>query len=122
MDNPMKISKKKEEQLLVEVEKKFPNIRNCIQSMYSSTPLSYRDYIGCNEGAMYGYEKDINNAMQSMISPRTKINNLYFTGASLNMHGILGVTISGMLTCSAILGLEYLVDKVTQANQKETIT
>ncbi|GEQ85245.1 all-trans-retinol 13,14-reductase [Patiriisocius marinistellae] len=111
--------KEKEEKLIAEVEKKFPNIRDCIQSVYSSTPLSYRDYIGCNEGAMYGYEKDVNNTMQSMISPRTKIKNLYFTGASLNMHGILGVTISGMLTCSAILGLDYIVDKVNKEYQKE---
>lgn len=112
--------KEKEEVLLKELEKKFPNIRSCIKSVYSSTPLSYRDYIACNEGAMYGYVKDVSNSMQSMISPKTKIKNLYFTGASLNMHGILGVTISGMLTCSAILGQEYLVDKVQKAS--ETIT
>lgn len=104
--------KEKEEILITELEKKFPEIRSCIKSVYSSTPLSYRDYIACNEGAMYGYVKDVRNSMQSMISPKTKISNLYFTGASLNMHGILGVTISGMLTCSAILGQDYLVRKV----------
>ena len=109
--------KEKEEKFLVEIEKKFPNIRECIQSVYSSTPLSYRDYIACNEGAMYGYVKDVENAMLAMLSPKTRIKNLYFTGASLNMHGILGVTISGMLTCSSILGQEYLVSKVEEANQ-----
>lgn len=109
--------KEKEARFLEEIEKKFPNIRECIHAVYSSTPLSYRDYIGCNEGAMYGYVKDVDNAMMAMLSPKTKIKNLYFTGASLNMHGILGVTISGMLTCSSILGQEYLVGKVEEANQ-----
>lgn len=111
----------KEEQFLVEIEKKFPNIRQCIQAVYSSTPLSYRDYIGCNRGSMYGYVKDANNSLKSFISARTKIRNLYFTGQSLNMHGILGVTISGIVTCSVILGSEYLLDKIKEANLKEEV-
>jgi all-trans-retinol 13,14-reductase len=106
----------KTEVFLKELEKKFPNIRECIQSVYTSTPLSYRDYIGCNKGSMYGYVKDANNPLLSFISPRTKIPNLFFTGQSLNMHGILGVTISGVVTCSEILGGEYLVNKI---NHKE---
>ncbi len=117
--------KEKTEKLLDELEKKFPDLRNCIQSIYTSTPLSYRDYIGCNKGSMYGYVKDVNDPLKSFISPRTKISNLYFTGQSLNMHGILGVTISGVVTCSEILGGEYLINKIkgTPLKQnKETIT
>jgi all-trans-retinol 13,14-reductase len=102
----------KTEVLLHELEKKFPNIRECIQSVYTSTPLSYRDYIGCNRGSMYGYVKDVNNPLLSFISARTKIPNLFFTGQGLNMHGILGVTISGVVTCSEILGGDYLIDKI----------
>ena len=102
----------KTEVFLKELEKKFPNIRECIQSVYTSTPLSYRDYIGSNQGSMYGYVKDIDQPLRSFISPRTKIENLYFTGQSLNMHGILGVTVSGVVTCSEILGEKYLLDKI----------
>jgi all-trans-retinol 13,14-reductase len=111
----------KEEQFINEIEKKFPNIRECIEGVYSSTPLSYRDYIGSNKGSMYGYVKDANNSLKSFVSPRTKIENLFFTGQSLNMHGILGVTISGIVTCSEILGAEYLVNKILEANVKEEI-
>ncbi len=101
-----------------ELEKKFPDIRECIQSVYTSTPLSYRDYIGCNQGAMYGYTKDVNNPLKSFISAKTKIRNLFFTGQSLNMHGILGVTISGVVTCSEILGGEYLLSKIVGSEKK----
>lgn len=113
----------KTEVFLKELEKKFPNIRECIQSVYTSTPLSYRDYIGCNQGSMYGYVKDVSNPLLSFISARTKISNLYFTGQGLNMHGILGVTISGVVTCSEILGKEYLVNKIlgTEASDNEKI-
>lgn len=107
----------KAEKIIDELEKKFPDIRNCIEAKYTSTPLSYRDYIGCNRGAMYGFVKDASNPLKSFLSPRTKINNLYFTGQSLNMHGILGVTISGVVTCSEILGGDYLLDKILKASE-----
>jgi len=111
--------KEKAEIIIDELEKKFPNIRNCIAEYYTSSPLSYRDYIATNRGSMYGYTKDVNKSMQSFISPKTKIDNLLFTGQSLNMHGILGVTISGVVTCSELLGQDYLLDKIIAANQTE---
>ena len=100
---------------LDELEKKFPNIKEAIQSVHASTPLSYRDYIGSNNGAMYGYEKDAENPMRSFLSPKTKLKNLFFTGQSLNMHGILGVTIGAVLTCSHILGKEKLLQSINSA-------
>ncbi|MGO3181405.1 MAG: phytoene desaturase family protein [Aequorivita sp.] len=112
----------KSEIIIKELEKKFPNIRDCVKAVYASTPLSYRDYIGSNRGSMYGYVKDADNPLKSFVSPRTKIKNLYFTGQSLNMHGILGVTISGVVTCSEILGSEYLLSKILEVTNKEEIT
>jgi len=105
---------KKIEQTIIEIEKKFPNFRSCIKSVHSSSPLSYRDYIGVNEGSMYGYVKDADSPMTSFLSPRTKLKNLFFTGQSINMHGLLGVTISAVLTCSEMLGRDYLVEKINK--------
>lgn len=102
----------KTEQFLIEVEKKFPGIRDCIQSVHASTPLSYRDYIGGQNGNLYGYVKDSNNPMKTFISAKTKIDNLYLTGQSINMHGVLGVTIGAVVTCAEILGKDYLVNKI----------
>lgn len=107
----------KTEKFLQEIEIKFPGIRNCIQSVHSSTPLSYRDYIGGYNGNMYGYVKDSNNPMKTFIAPKTKLNNLYLTGQSINMHGVLGVTISAVVTCSEIVGKEYLVNKINQFSE-----
>ncbi|WP_459209517.1 phytoene desaturase family protein [Aquimarina rhabdastrellae] len=106
------------EAYLIELEKKFPEIRKHIKSIHTSTPLSYRDYIGCYKGGMYGFKKDADNPMRSFLSPRTKISNLFFTGQGLNMHGILGVTISAVLTCSEIVGKEHLLKKIL-ASEKE---
>ena len=102
----------KTEKLINELEKKIPNIRDCIKTIYTSTPLSYRDYIGCDKGGMYGYVKDVNNPLKSFISPKTKVKNLLLTGQCLNMHGILGATIGAVTTCSEIIGKEYLINRI----------
>lgn len=107
-----KFKQEKAEIFLDEIEKKFPGIKDCIQSVHSSTPLSYRDYIGGHEGNLYGYIKDSYNPMRTFISPKTKMENLFLTGQSINMHGVLGVTIGAVVTCGEILGKSYLINKI----------
>ena len=112
----------KTEVFLSELEKKFPYLRDCIQEVYTSTPLSYRDYIGSHHGSMYGYVKDVENPLKSFVSPKTRMENLMFTGQSLNMHGILGVTIGAVITCSEILGKDYLLEKILEANSSTSMS
>lgn len=107
--------RKKAEALLDSVEKKFPGIRNHIQSYYTATPLSYRDYIGNGDGSLYGIVKDYKDPLRTFISPRTKIPNLYFTGQNLNLHGILGAAMSALVTCSAFFGDDRIIEKIRNA-------
>jgi all-trans-retinol 13,14-reductase len=109
-----RFKEQKTEQFLKEVEKKFPGIRDCIKSVHASTPLSYRDYIGGQNGNLYGYVKDSNSPMKTFIPAKTKIDNLYLTGQGINMHGVLGVTIGAAVTCCEILGKDYLIDKINR--------
>ncbi len=97
------------------VEEKFPGIKNCIQSFYAATPLSFRDYIGTDDGSLYGISKDYKDPLKTFLSPRTKLPNLYFTGQNLNLHGILGSSMSGLITCFAILGNDDLIEKIKNA-------
>jgi len=97
-----------------EIEKRMPQIKGKIKSVYASTPLSYRDYIGGFNGNLYGYVKDSENPMKTFISPKTKLDNLFLTGQSINMHGILGVTIGAVLTCTEIVGKKYLIEKINK--------
>lgn len=104
----------KAEKMITALEKKIPNLRHFIKSIYTSSPLSYRDYIGSFEGNMYGYMKNSDNPLKTMVSPRTKIDNLFLTGQSVNMHGILGVTIGAFNTCAEILGKELIDGRLKQ--------
>ena len=105
----------KAEKLLDVVERKFPGLRKNIQTYYTSTPLTYRDYTGTKEGSTFGVFRDCNDPLISYIPPRTKIPNFFFTGQNVNLHGILGVTIGSLLTCSELLGLNYLIKKINDA-------
>mgnify|MGYP002381471354 CR=1 FL=1 len=107
--------KRKAEKLISLVQEKFPGLKDAIRSYYTATPLSYRDYIGNNDGTMYGIAKDCRNPLKTFISPRTKIPNLYLTGQNLNLHGVLGTTMSGLVTCVALLGSEDIIDKIRNA-------
>lgn len=103
-----KFKLEKTERMIDALEKKIPGLKHAIQHIYTSSPLSYRDYIGSYEGNMYGYMKNSDNPLKTMVSPRTKIDNLFLTGQSVNMHGILGVTIGAFNTCAEILGKETI--------------
>ena len=98
-----------------EVEKKFPGLWDCIYSYYTATPLSFRDYIGNDDGSMYGIVKDYKDPLRTFISPRTKLPNLYFTGQNLNLHGILGAAMSGLVTCTAVMGNDSIIEKIRNA-------
>lgn len=103
----------KAEKMIDALEKKIPDLRKNIKRYYTSSPLSYRDYIGSYNGNMYGYSKSSENPLRTMVSPRTKIDNLFLTGQSVNMHGILGCTIGAFNTCAEILGKELIDNRLT---------
>jgi all-trans-retinol 13,14-reductase len=106
---------RKAEVLLNLVEERFPNLRDCMQSYTTSTPLSYRDYIGNYDGSLYGIAKDYRDPLKTFISPRTKVKNLFLTGQHINIHGVLGSTISGLLTCATMLNSEDFIEKIKHA-------
>lgn len=109
-----KFKLEKANKMIDALEKKIPDLRKSIKNIYTSSPLSYRDYIGSFEGNMYGYAKSSENPLKTMVSPKTKIDNLFLTGQSVNMHGILGVTIGAFNTCAEIIGKDIVNERLTQ--------
>jgi all-trans-retinol 13,14-reductase len=97
----------------------FPNIEDAIEQISASTPLTIRDYTGSKFGSLYGIEKDCNNMINSHIVPRTKIKNLYLTGQNINLHGIIGVALSAILTAGEFVGVNTLIGKINNQYQKE---
>ena len=78
----------------------------------TASPLTIRDYYGNKEGGLYGFSKDAHNIALSQLPVVTKVKNLLLTGQSNNLHGFCGVPLTSLLTCEAILGSNYLIDKI----------
>lgn len=107
--------KQKASQLLEFIKKHGIDFGNNIEAMYTTTPLSYRDFTGTHNGSAYGIIKDYKRPQIGFISTRTKLNNLFLTGQNMNVHGALGVTLTSIITCSEFLGREYLAKKIGNA-------
>jgi all-trans-retinol 13,14-reductase len=103
---------RKGEKLLGLFEDRLPGINAAAKSFTTATPLTYRDYIGSTDGTAYGFAKDYRVPMSSFFTSRTKVKNLLLTGQDLNLHGLLGVTISAVATTSEIFGHPYVIDKI----------
>ena len=93
----------------------MPELRSCIDKVYTASPLTYRDYTAVPEGSAYGIIKDYRNPMVTLMSAKTRIKNLLLTGQNLNVHGCLGTIVSAAVTCSEIIGTEYLAKKIGNA-------
>lgn len=89
--------------------KKLPD---AIEDIFTSTPLTYCDYTGSIQGSAYGIRKDYNQLMYTVLTPRTPVQNLLLTGQSLNLHGILGVSMTSIFTCAEILGMQTLINDI----------
>ena len=92
------------EACLETVGRRLPGLRDAIDGIFTSSPLSYSSHTSSVEGSAYGIRKDCNNVMTTVLAPRTPVPNLLLTGQSLNLHGILGVSVTSFLTCMEILG------------------
>ena len=95
-------------------DREFPGLKDAIDRHYTSTPLTYRDFTGTPDGSMYGLIKDVSMGAASHVSHRTKIPNLLLTGQSINSHGMLGVMISSVVTCSALTGESGIIDQINK--------
>lgn len=86
----------------------LPELKGAIQEVYTSSPLTYTDYTATAQGSAYGIQKDYNNLMFTLLPPRTPVDNLLLTGQSLNLHGILGTSMTSLFTCAELVDINYL--------------
>jgi all-trans-retinol 13,14-reductase len=107
---------RKAEKIIDLLAKRFPGFRDAIHSYSASTPLTYRDYIGSRDGTLYGIQKDYKDPLKTFITPKTKVPNLLLTGQNLNLHGVLGVTVSAVVTCAEFIGQKDLIRKIKAAS------
>lgn len=90
------------------VAPRLPWLEGSIESTYTSTPLTYSRYTSTPQGSAFGIRHDWRTPLRTILSPRTPLKNLLFTGQSLNLHGLLGVSMTSVLTCRELLGKDFI--------------
>ena len=88
--------------------KRIPGFAEAVNEVYTSTPLTYKSYNLSPYGSAYGMRKDWHSPISSVLSPQTPVEGLMMTGQSLNLHGVLGVSMSSLITCGAMIGMETI--------------
>jgi len=96
----------KTEQMLNALERDYPHIKSKIQSVYSSTPLTYENYYNMPQGAAYGIQRNSKDPLSSTVQTKTKIPNLYLAGQSVSFHGFFGVSVGSLVLASHLIGQE----------------
>lgn len=103
------------ERLIAEVEKHSPGFRDSIEAYWTSTPLTYLDYTGTEDGSMYGIAKDINLGPAGRVPYKTKIPNLLLAGQNVNSHGMLGVIVGTIVTCSELVPADIIYKQIEES-------
>lgn len=105
----------KAEQLLDLMEERFPALRSKIDGLYTSSPLTLRDYLGAVEGGMYGLRQDYRNPAKSFLPMRTHIPNLMFLGQNNNLHGLMGTTMTAIMGSGQFVDINQLIRDIKNA-------
>lgn len=111
-DSYVEFKTQKTEECLQLVEQRLPQLRGAIDRVFTSTPLTYNHYTLSWHGSAYGIRKDWQSPYTTVLSPRTPLSNLLMTGQNLNLHGVLGVSMTSVFTCAEILGMDTLRDQL----------
>jgi phytoene dehydrogenase-like protein len=102
------------DELLTQMEEVYPGFRDAIEAINTASPLTIRDFYGVKEGSICGFAKNCQNMPLSQVPVVTKVRNLLLTGQNNNLHGFCGVPLTAINTCEAILGLNYVVNKINE--------
>lgn len=93
-------------ELIRVAETRLTGLEQAIKTCFASTPLTWQRYTG--SASSFGVKKDYRSALTTVISPRTPINNVYLTGQSLGLHGLLGSSLSALHTSAQIVGYDFI--------------
>ena len=94
------------EQMLEALYKQMPQLRGTVDYAELSTPLSTEWFQLNDRGEIYGLEHDPDRFRQDWLHPITPVKGLYMTGQDVVTCGIGGALMGGVLTTSAMLGLQ----------------
>lgn len=94
------------QRLLAELYKQMPQLEGKLDFAELATPLSTEWFHLYDRGEIYGLDHDVQRFRQRWLHPVTPVKGLYLTGQDVVTAGVGGALMGGVMTTSALLGLE----------------
>jgi len=94
------------ERLLAVLYQHMPQLEGRLDFGELATPLSTEWFHLYDRGEIYGLDHDPARFQQRWLHPATPVKNLYLTGQDVVTAGVGGALMGGVMTTSALLGLE----------------
>ncbi|MBL7684449.1 MAG: NAD(P)/FAD-dependent oxidoreductase [Deltaproteobacteria bacterium] len=91
------------ERLLEVVFQHLPQIKDKIDHIELSTPLSTQHFCNYSRGEIYGIDHTPQRFQQKWLRPQSPFKGLYLTGQDIVTDGIGGALMAGVLTASTVL-------------------
>lgn len=88
--------------LLEKLYEHLPQVKDKIDHLEISTPLSTQHFCNYEKGEIYGLDHTPERFTYSWLRPHTAIPNFYLTGQDIVSDGVGGALMAGVLTASAI--------------------
>lgn len=94
------------QRMLRELFRQMPQLEAALDFHELATPLSTEWFHLYDRGEIYGLDHDPARFRQDWLHPVTKLKGLYLTGQDVVSAGVGGALVGGVLSTSAMLGLE----------------
>ena len=94
------------QRLLAELYRQMPQLEGKLDFAELATPLSTEWFHLYDRGEIYGLDHDVQRFRQRWLHPVTPVKGLYLTGQDVVTAGVGGALMGGVMTTSALLGLE----------------
>jgi all-trans-retinol 13,14-reductase len=91
-----------ERSLLAQFARRFPALAPMVVCRELSTPLTTADFIGAQQGGMYGLEVSPRRFLSDSLRARTPVPGLFLTGQDVVTPGVMGALAGGVLAAAAI--------------------
>lgn len=100
---------KESEKLVTAVNSNWNGLLDNFRVICTGSSLTFRDELDYIQGSVYGVRHSLN---QYAVGARTRLPGLWLSGQSTLMPGILGASLSALVTVGGITGLESLWQEV----------
>jgi phytoene dehydrogenase-like protein len=101
------------DRMMEQVYRHLPQIRDKIDHMELSTPLSTKHFCNYQYGEIYGLEHTPERFRMRWLRPHTPVKNLFLTGQDIVTDGVGGALFGGVLAASAILKKNVIKEMLT---------